>query len=62
MSGESHLKDWYVAQVVVLDNENKRLKRELEECRMKASRTWYSPPLFFAIGYFLACILSALKP
>jgi hypothetical protein len=46
----------------VLDNENKRLKRDLEECRMKASRTWYSPHLFFAIGYFLACILSALKP
>ena len=62
MSGESHLKDWYVAQVVVLDNENKRLRREKDACMEKLSRTWYQPPMWFAIGYFLACILSALKP
>jgi hypothetical protein len=54
---QTHTKDWYVAQVVMLTNENKRLTRELDACREKMSRTWYHPSLWFAIGYFLACIM-----
>jgi hypothetical protein len=48
--------------VVALDNENKRLRRELEECRMKLMGTWWHPSFWFAIGYFLACILWRLFP
>ena len=57
MSEEAHLKDWYVAQVVVLTNENRRLINELHESRKRLSRSYYYPAVWFAIGYSLACIL-----
>lgn len=54
------LKDDYVAQVVMLTGERNRLRSELLECHKREKRTMYYPPLFFAIGYFLACILCRL--
>lgn len=37
MSEQAHVKDWYVAQVVVLTNENKRLRNEVERLDRGAS-------------------------
>ncbi len=54
MSENTHTKDWYVAQVVILTNENKRLRNELWECRKKMGTMLYLLPLGFGIGCFLA--------
>ncbi len=57
MSEEAHLKDWYVARVVVLENENRRLANETAFWRRKANGIGTHPAVWFAIGYFLCCIL-----
>ena len=57
MSEQAHVKDWYVAQWVVLTNENKRLTKELAyRCEKLRSRSYHTL-LAFAVGYFLACIM-----
>lgn len=57
MNEELHVKDWYVARVVVLENENRRLANEVSEQRQRIIRTSYSVPAAFLVGYFLCCIL-----
>ena len=57
MMDRSELKNSVVARVFSLDNENKRLRRELEECRRRMNGASCNPALWFALGYFLCCIL-----
>jgi hypothetical protein len=51
------LKDDYVARVVMLTGERNRLRSEVAECRRRLNTVSYYPVVFFALGYFLACIL-----
>jgi hypothetical protein len=57
MSEQTHVKDWYVAQWVMLTNENKRLTRELAYRGEQLRSRSYHTPLAFVVGYFLACIM-----
>jgi hypothetical protein len=58
VSENTHVKDWYVARVVVLDGENKRLRNELETYKAKVRKLWFLVPLLPSIG---AIVAEALK-
>lgn len=62
MSNESHLKDWYVAQVVELTNDNKRLINKLGEAQGKVNRWRFYAVLAFSAGYAIATILGMALP
>ena len=65
MSDEAHLKDWYVARVVTLEGENRKLRNEVKRIDMAGAEAVRKLTRFlfvvcvgmFAAGYFLACIL-----
>ena len=62
MSNESHLKDHYVARVVELTNDNKRLIKKLGEARRKLNNSRFYAVLAFSAGYAIATILGMALP
>lgn len=62
MSEQAHTKDWYVAHVVVLDNENKRLRNAVAELNEAMNHTHAPlvPVCFFAAGAFVTYILTEI--
>jgi hypothetical protein len=58
VSENTHVKDWYVARVVELTNENKRLTKELEVYKHKIDNMAYNPALYFAAGVFVYQIIT----
>jgi len=60
MSENTHVKEWYVARTVMLDNENKRLTRELASYKVKVRRLWFLVPLLPSIGAIIALVVKEL--
>jgi len=57
VSENTHVKDWYVARVVTLDNENKQLRNELFAYKIKVQRLWFLIPLLPSVGAIVALVL-----
>ena len=71
MSGEAHDKNWYVAQVTVLTNENKRLwnvnaglRKEIDKLDKAGAAAWNRLSLFtfvaFTVGIGTGYVIAAL--